>query len=318
MLTMPRVTFQPFEYFQAYSYWERQQQAHWLHLEVSMAADVQDFKLNLTDAERRVIGQVLKGFAQTEVVVNDYWKNVSDWFPKPEIAMMSSAFANMETVHAKAYAYLNETLGLDDFAAFLEEPTIKDKIDTLIAVEHGTLPEITRSLAVFSGFAEGVQLFSSFAVLMNFSRFNKLKGIGQIVAFSIRDESLHSEGGCWLFRQLVEENPDLLTDALKRQVYDAARNAVRMEDAFIDQVFETGAIEGLDPHDLKVYIRHRANTKLGDLGFKNNWRNLNREALARMDWFDDFSVGVEQQDFFAQRVTAYSKGTHDFSQIWNN
>lgn len=318
MLTEPRLVFEPFDYYEAYAFWEQQQQAHWLHVEVSMSADVQDFKLNLTDSERQVIGNTLKGFAQTEVCVQDYWRRVAAWFPKPEVAMMCAAFSNMETVHAKAYAYLNETLGLDDFAAFLQEPSAKAKIDALIDVPDGSLESMARSLAVFSGFAEGVQLFSSFAILMNFQRFNKLKGIGQIVAFSIRDESLHSTAGCWLFRTLVEENPELLSNDLKRQIYDAARNAVKMEDAFIKQVFELGPVEGLDPKDLMVYIRRRANTRLQDLGFKMNWKNLDQAALDRLDWFEDVANGEEQQDFFAHRVSSYSKGTADFSGIWSD
>lgn len=316
MITDRRAVFAPFEYPQAETYWLQQQQAHWLHTEVAMSSDIVDWNTSLTDTEKHVIGKVLKGFTQTEVVVNDYWsRRVSKWFPKPEIAMMSSAFGNMETVHAKAYAYLNESLGLDDFAAFLEEPTAKAKIDALINTTAKNKSEIALSLATFSGFAEGVQLFSSFAILMNFSRFNKLKGVGQIVAFSVKDESLHSDGGCWLYRTFVTENPNLLTPAFKRAIYDAARTTVTLEDDFIDQAFSLGPIQGLDPHDLKQFIRQRMNTKLQDLGLTTNWRNIDKDALERLSWFDFLTRGVEQQDFFAGRNTGYSKGVVDFNKI---
>jgi ribonucleoside-diphosphate reductase beta chain len=307
-----RSSFSPFEYQQAYQYWEKQQQAHWLHTEISMVADIHDWKFNLTDTEKNVIGNTLKGFTQMEVVVNEYWgRKVSKWFPKPEICMMASAFSNMETVHTKAYAYLNESLGLEDYNGFLDEPTAKAKIDNLIHVKGSDRNDIARSLATFSGFAEGVSLFSSFAILMNFSRRNLLKGLGQVVAFSVKDESLHSEAGCWLFRQLVQEYPELLTDKLKQSIYDAARLTVSLEDAFIDKVFEMGDIEDFDPKDLKNYIRMRTNTKLVDLGLKTNWKNLDK-----LDWFDYTTVGVEHQDFFAQRVSSYSKGVVDFSEIF--
>lgn len=314
MITDRRTVFAPFEYEKAYEYWLKQQQAHWLHTEVSMTSDIQDWKLNLTDSERNVIGNILKGFTQTEVVVNDYWaRRVSKWFPKPEINMMASAFGNMETVHAKAYAYLNESLGLEDFSAFLDEPTAKAKIDSLIGQKGTSKRDIAKSLAVFSGFAEGVQLFSSFAVLMNFARRNVLKGVGQIVAFSVKDESLHSEAGCWLFRQFIAETPSIWDNELKKEIYDAARTVVALEDAFIDKVFELGAIEGLDPKDLKQYIRSRTNTKLQDLGLTTNWKNIDQSALERLEWFDYTTAGLEQQDFFAQRVTGYSKGVVEFT-----
>jgi ribonucleoside-diphosphate reductase beta chain len=200
----PRPTYAPFEYEQAYKYWELQQQSHWLHTEIAMASDINDWKINLTDGERNVVGQILKGFTQSEVFIQEYWSQmVSRWFKKPEIQMMAASFASMESIHAVAYAYLNQSLGLEDFSAFLHEPTAKAKIDRLINTKGKTKEEIARSIAIFSAFNEGVNLFSSFAVLLNFSRFNKMKGLGQIIAFSIKDESLHSEAGCWLFRALV-------------------------------------------------------------------------------------------------------------------
>lgn len=318
-LLNPRPTYAPFEYDQAYRYWELQQQSHWLHTEIAMASDINDWKLNLTESEKHVVGQILKGFTQSEVFIQEYWSQmVSKWFKKPEIQMMSAAFASMESVHAVSYAYLNDSLGLSDFAAFLHEPTAKAKIDRLMETKGKSKVEIARSLAIFSAFNEGVNLFSSFAVLLNFSRFNKMKGLGQIIAFSIKDESLHSEAGCWLFRTLVQEYPEIMDDDLKKVIYQAARDTIDLEDAFIDKAFELGPIAGLDPSDLKAFIRHRANTKLNDLGMKKkNWTNIDKEALQRMEWFDILSAGVSHSDFFASRVTDYSKGSIDFSKIWD-
>lgn len=317
-LLTPRATYSPFEYEQAYKYWELQQQSHWLHSEIAMSSDINDWKLNLTDTERFVIGQILKGFTQSEVFIQEYWSQmVSKWFKKPEIQMMAAAFASFESIHAVSYAYLNQSLGLEDFAAFLHEPAAKAKIDRLIETKGKSKQEIARSLAIFSAFNEGVNLFSSFAILLNFSRFNKMKGLGQIIAFSIKDESLHSEAGCWLFRTLIQEYPDIWTDELKKELYDAARTTIELEDAFIDKAFELGPVEGLDPKDLKQFIRHRANTKLQDISLKKNWKNIDKEALQRMEWFDTLSNGVSHADFFAQRVTDYSRGTIDFSKIWD-
>lgn len=313
----PRPTYAPFEYPDAYRYWELQQQSHWLHTEIAMASDINDWKLNLTDTERAVIGHILKGFTQSEIFIGEYWSQmVSKWFKKPEIQMMAASFSSMESIHAVAYAYLNDSLGLSDFAAFLHEPTAKAKIDRLITTKGKSKEEIALSLAIFSAFNEGVNLFSSFAVLLNFSRFNKMKGLGQIIAFSIKDESLHSEAGCWLFRTLIQEFPDIWDDKLKKAVHEAARATIDLEDDFINKAFELGPIEGLDPEDLKQFIRHRANTKLNDLGLKKNWKNINKEALSRMEWFDIMSAGVSHADFFSQRVTDYSKGSVDFSKIW--
>lgn len=317
MLLDPRITYSPFEYEQAYKYWELQQQSHWLHTEVSMASDINDWKTNLTLMEKNVIGNILKGFTQSEVFIQEYWGSlISSWFKKPEIQMMAATFSAFESIHAVSYAYLNQSLGLEDFSAFLHEPTAKAKIDRLINTKGKTKEEIAKSLAIFSAFNEGVNLFSSFAVLLNFSRFNKMKGLGQIIAFSIKDESLHSEAGCWLFRTLLSEYPDIFTDELKKDIYDAARTTVELEDAFIDKAFELGPIDGLNPSDLKNFIRYRTNTKLNDLGLKKNWKNIDKDSLERMSWFDTMSAGVSHSDFFASRVDSYAKGTHDWEKIW--
>jgi ribonucleoside-diphosphate reductase beta chain len=311
-LTKRREAFMPFEYSQAYEFWELQQSAHWLHSEISMARDLQDWKEKLSEAEKNVVGNILKGFTQTETVVNDYWsRRVTKWFPKHEIVMMAIGFANMETIHAKAYNYLNESLGLEDYEAFLSDLPTKAKLDNLVSQKGNTKKDIARSLAIFSAFTEGVNLFSSFAILMNFSRKeagSKLAGVGEIVEFSVRDESLHSKAGCWLFRTFIEENSEIFDDELKGEIYEAARLTIDLEDKYIDKVFELGPIPGLDPKDLKNFIRHRANQKLKELGLKANWKNIDQDSLLRMSWFDTLTGGERHNDFFAKRVTDYSKG----------
>lgn len=313
----PRISYAPFEYPQAFKYVELQQQSHWLVSEVSFNSDIHDWKTNLTEPEKQLVGHILKSFTQAEVFIGEYWSgNVSSWFKKPEIQMMASTFSAMEAIHAIAYAQLNQSLGLDDFSAFFSEPTGKAKIDRLINTRGKKKEDIARSLAVFSAFNEGVNLFSSFAILLNFSRFNKLKGVGQVVAFSIKDESLHSEAGCWLFNTLIKEYPEIMTDELKEEIYEAARVTVALEDDFIDQAFSGGETEGITAVDVKAFIRHRANLKLVELGLGKNWKNIDKDTLSRMDWFDVLSAGTDHADFFASRVNSYAKGVTDFSTIW--
>lgn len=318
-LLAARPTYAPFEYPKAYEYWELQQSSHWLHTEISMASDINDWKSVLNESERQVISHILKGFTQSEIFIQEYWgRQICKWFKKPEIQMMASTFSSFESIHAVSYAYLNQSLGLEDFAAFLHEPTAKAKIDRLIETRGKSTRDIARSLAIFSAFNEGVNLFSSFAILLNFSRFNKMKGLGQIIAFSIKDESLHSEAGCWLFKTLIDEYPDIWDEELKEQIYDAARLTIELEDNFIDQAFSCGTIEGLTLPDMKAFIRFRCNTKLNDLGLKKLWKKIDKDALERMSWFDILSAGVGHGDFFASRISDYAKGTIDFSDVWSD
>ena len=309
-----RVVYKPFEYPKAHDFWLKQQQAHWLHTEVPMMSDINDWKQNLTETEKNIIGSILKGFAQTETVVNDYWSNlVTKWFRKPEVIKMAVTFGAFETIHAEAYSLLNEELGLDDFSEFLEDETTMAKIEALMNVRDShdgsvNYVEVARSLAVFSAFTEGVNLFSSFAVLLSFKLRNKLKGVGQIVEWSIRDESLHSEAGCWLFRTLLQEHPEFNTPELKTDIEEAAKLSLKLELDFIDKVYEMGDLKGCPKYDLVSFIKHRVNTKMSDLGYESIVNGIDQEAVKRMKWFDSLSGGKQHTDFFANRVTNYSKG----------
>ncbi len=317
-ITKERIIYKPFEYPEAFDYYMKQQQAHWLWTEVPMMADVNDWKQNLTESEKNIIGSILKGFAQTETVVNDYWSTlVTKWFRKPEIIAMAVTFGCFETIHAEAYSLLNEELGLDDFSEFLEDETTMAKIENLMNVRDSfegekDWHEIAKSLAIFSAFTEGVNLFSSFAVLLSFKMRNKLKGVGQIVEWSIRDESMHSDAGCWLFRTLLKEKPELKTPELETAINEAALLSLQLELDFIDKVYEMGDLEGCSKDDLISFIKHRVNTKMGDLGYRPIVNGIDVNAVERMKWFDHLSAGKQHTDFFANRVTNYSKGVQEW------
>ena len=316
MLTEVRNYYKPFEYQTAFEFYKDQHRAHWLADEIPLASDLNDWKLKLSSTEKNLIGNILKSFAQTEVHVNDYWSSkVSQWFPKPEIVAMTSTFGAFETIHAEAYARLNEELGLDDFKAFMEDETAKNKIERLLETKSETIEEKAQSLAIFSAFTEGVNLFSSFAILMSFQLRNLMKGTGQIVEWSVRDESLHSKAGCWLFRTLLEENPELNTTELRNKIIEACELSVHLEFDFIDKAFELGDIENLNKEQLKNFIKQRANDKMVELGYAPIYNNIDPNLLKQMEWFGHLTGGKTHQDFFAGRVTSYAKSNADWSDL---
>jgi ribonucleoside-diphosphate reductase beta chain len=319
-----RIPFKPFEFPIYYTEgWLKQAQAFWLHTEIPMQGDIKDWNETLTDSEKNLVGNILLGFAQTECAVSDYWTNmVTQWFPKHEIRQMAMMFGSQETIHAIAYSYLNETLGLDDFEAFLHEPAIAEKFELLtkttsdwthedLATNPIARKEVGRSLAIFSAFSEGVSLYSSFAVLYSFQMRNKLKGIGQQMKWSVRDESLHSRMGCQLFRHMCDEFPELLEDA-KVSIYEAAKLIMELEHRFIDKMFEQGDLENMKKDDLKHFIIKRINEKLAELGYNpipggDDYFEFNKKKASELDWFYHLTGGLTHTDFFAMRPTDYSK-----------
>ena len=316
-----RIPYKPFEYPIYYNEgWLKQAQVFWLHTEIPMSGDVKDWNEKLTLIEKNLVGNILLGFAQTECAVSDYWtQKVVSWFPKHEVQQMAMIFGSQETIHAVAYSYLNETLGLEDFEAFLHEPATAKRFENLVSYDGNDPVGIGRSLAIFSAFAEGVSLYSAFAVLYSFQLRNMLKGVGQQMKWSVRDESLHSKMGCTLFRHMCEEIPTLLEDC-KENIYTAAKLMMELEENYIDKMFEMGDIENLKAFDLKQFIRKRTNEKLQELGYtdKRRFFHYDKEAANNLDWFYHLTGGHTHTDFFAIRPTDYSKANEgeDFEDIW--
>ncbi len=305
-LLTPNPVYKPFRYPWAYECWQKQQQLHWLPEEVPMADDIKDWKQKLTASERNLLTQIFRFFTQADVEVNNcYMKKYANVFQPTEIQMMLAAFSNMETIHIAAYAHLLDTIGMPEieYSAFLRYKEMKAKYDYCQAFNCSNPVETARTLAVFGAFTEGLQLFASFAMLMNFPRFNKMKGMGQIVTWSVRDETLHTLSIIRLFRTFIDENKYIWTDSFQRELYLACDTIVDHEDAFIDLAFELGAVEGLTPDEVKSYIRYIADRRLTQLGMQPIYK-VEKNPLP---WMDEMMNGAEHANFFEARATEYSR-----------
>jgi ribonucleoside-diphosphate reductase beta chain len=307
-LMTERVFYKPFQYPWAYDAWLTQQRIHWLPEEVPLADDVKDWRQKLSPQERNLLTQIFRFFVQADVEVNNcYMKHYGRVFKPTEIQMMLSAFSNMETIHISAYSHLLDTIGIPEieYEAFLKYKEMRDKYDYMQRWGVSTKEDIAKTLAVFGAFTEGLQLFASFAILMNFPRFNKMKGMGQIVTWSARDETLHTNSIVKLFRTFISENPDVWNDQLQKDLIEACETVVEHEDAFIDLAFEMGSVEGLTPAEVKSYIRYIADRRLTQLGLAPIYY-VGRNPLP---WMDEMLNGIEHTNFFENRSTEYSKAS---------
>ena len=242
-LLTPSLAYKPFRYPWAYDFWKKQQQVHWMPEEVPLGEDCKDWAVKLSDAERNLLTQIFRFFTQSDVEVGaNYMEHYMPLFKPVEVSMMLSSFSNMETIHIAAYALLLETIGMPDseFSAFMEYKEMAAKHDYLGQFDTKTNEDIAVSMAVFGAFTEGLQLFASFAMLMNFPRFNKMKGMGQIVSWSVRDESLHCEGMIKLFHTFCAET-GVMNDELRERIRECCRTVVSLEDKFIELAFEMGS-----------------------------------------------------------------------------
>jgi ribonucleoside-diphosphate reductase beta chain len=273
-----------------------------------MADDVLDWQKKLTANEQSLLTQLFRFFTQADVdIASGYFDKYAPRFKHPELRMMIGSFIAAEANHIDAYSTLIETLGLPEveYKAFQQYQAMREKHEFMFDRESGkSIADLAVDIAVFSAFGEGMQLFSSFAILMSFQRRNLMKGMTTIVEWSIRDESHHVECMIRLLHELVREHPRVWNDETKKRIYDACRSMVVLEDAFIDQAFALGEVEGVTAADAKLYIRYIADRRLLQLGLKPHY-GVKENPFEWLDWIMNAPTHT---NFFEGRSTEYGKG----------
>jgi ribonucleoside-diphosphate reductase beta chain len=318
-LTDERTSFKPFAYPWAYERWLQHEQSHWLHTEVPMLEDVKDWKNKLTQEEKNFLTHIFRFFTQGDIdVAGGYVKNYLPYFPQPEVRMMLLGFAAREALHIAAYSHLIETLGMPDttYSEFLEYEAMREKHNYVLDIssQNGDAASTATHIAVFSAFTEGMQLFSSFIMLLNFARQGKMRGMGQIITWSIVDETQHAESMIKLFRTYIEENKEIWNDDLKSRIYTIAERMVELEDKFIDLAFNMGGINDLSSEEVKTYIRYIADRRLISLGLKGVFK-VKKNPLP---WVEEMINAPTHTNFFENRATDYSKGalSGNWETVW--
>jgi len=314
-LLLPRVAFKPFEYPELESYAQGIRQTYWIHDEVDFSADLHQFKTELSEVEQYIIGTILKTFAQTEIhVADEFWNQLHNYLPKPEVFILCSTFTENEMRHALAYDKLNEILGLQDYASFLTDKVATSRLENLTRIrkDHKGKPsvrDICRTLAIFGGFTENVNLFSQFAILRSFSSNgrNLLTNIADIIDWSQQDEKTHASCAIYLFNTLVAENPEVWDDEFKAEIYTAAKVTFDIEKDLIKQVFAKGELSNLSEEVLINFMKARINQSLVSMNFKSIF-NVDEKLLAEISWFEDNFSAISHKDFFAKRPSEYTRG----------
>lgn len=313
----PRSYYKPFTHPKAFEFYEQHEKMHWMTHEIPLNQDVIDWNTKLSKKEKNFLTQIFRLFTQSDVdVAGAYATKYLPMFPVPEIRMMLLSFAAREAVHIAAYSNLIDTLGMPEttYKQFLEYEAMREKHDFFESFMGTDQKQIVQQMAAFSAFTEGMQLFSSFIMLLNFTRFNKMNGMGQNIVYSIKDESVHVEGMTWLFREFIKEHREIWNDDLKSQLYGIAEKMVELEDKFIDLAFDGNEFEGLTSDEVKTYIRYITDRRLIGLGLKG----IFKVKINPLPWVEELLGAPEHTNFFEQRATAYSKGstTGNWSNVW--
>ena len=298
-------SYRPFRYPWAIELAIESDKIFWGEWEAELQEDVNQWKQDeITLHEKEHITQILRLFTQTDCqVASNYCDLFLPRFKNHEIRQMLMSFASREAIHQRAYALLNDTLGMheSEYRAFLKYEEMLAKIEFMQDNDVKTLRGLGLALAQ-SVCNEGMSLFSAFVMLLNYQRFGKMKGMCKIVEWSIRDETIHVNGIAKLFLEYCKEHPRIVNDEFKSKIYTMFTQAVELEDKVIDLAYAMGAVEGLEADEVKAYIRYIANRRLNQIGLKAIW-DVQDNPIKWLDWILN---GAAHTNFFEQRVTDYA------------
>jgi len=297
----PSRTFKPFLYPWAQELTIRHEKAHWIESEIDLADDVHDWKTGkVSDLEKDYITSILRLFTQSDVAVgSNYYNHLIPCFQNNEIRNMLGSFACREGTHQRSYALFTDTLCLPDqeYSAFLDYKEMVKKLSFMTSLDTSTDEQVALSL-VKCVLSEGVSLFSSFAMLLSFQRFGKMKGMGKVVEWSIRDETMHVEGLVGLFHALGHR-------PVYSKVFDLVEDAIRLEDSFIDLAYSNiGNLDDLHKEDMKKYIRFVADARMIQLGYDPVFY----VGVSPFPWMTWITAGVDHTNFFENKITEYDCG----------
>ena len=308
----PRITLKPYEYPNLIEYQHAIQHSYWLHTEFNYTSDIQDFNVTVSSKERNAIKNAMLAIAQVEVAVKNFWGDLHNRMPKPEVGAVGSTFAANEVIHHDAYSHLLEILGLNnEFEKIKDIPELNDRVNYLTdatrLVKSEGNKDFTQSLILFSLFIEYVSLFSQFLVIMSFNKHkNIFKGISSVIEATSKEENIHGMFGTELINIIKEENPEWFTEELEEEVIKACLNAYDSEEKVIDWIFEEGELDFLPKDTVKEFIKDRFNLALKGIGFKEIFE-IDTETIESTDWFSDELIGTKHGDFFVKRSINYNK-----------
>ncbi len=313
-----RITLKPFEYPELYEYVPAIRHSYWIHTEFNFTSDIQDFKTHLSDTERSAIKNAMLAISQIEVAVKNFWGDVYQKIPKPEVGAVGSTFAESEVRHTDAYSHLLEILGLNtEFKHLKKNPVIMKRVryldSALINSKSENDREYTESILLFSLFIEHVSLFSQFLIIMAFNKHkNMLKGISNVVEATSKEEQIHGDFGIDLIKIVKEENPEWFDVKYEFKIQNMCKEAYESESAIVDWIFEKGELDFLPKKQIKEFIKDRFNRSLESIGV-NKVFETDQDSLNETEWFNDEIIGTKHVDFFVKRSINYSKKTQSIT-----
>lgn len=298
-----RINYKPFEYLEPLQFIEAIQKAYWTHSEVDFTADIQDYHSYLDNVKKEIHKRSILSIAQTEVIVKPFWGDLHKHFPKPELNGLGVTFGESEFRHSEAYSRVLTVNGYEnEFIKALENPIFRDYQESVRNVLSNEDNSIIEKLLFFALVIEDSSLFSKFANVLSFTRFEGLmKNTANIIAWTATDEQIHANAGIWLINQIKKEGYEMPS---QKWINEKVNLYIEQESKMLDWIFEKGELPYYSKSDLLTYMKFRLNESIIKIGYK---KVFNVEIPSTLTWFEEEIHANALDDFFAKRPVDYTK-----------
>jgi ribonucleoside-diphosphate reductase beta chain len=224
-----------------------------------------------------------------------------------------------EANHCVAFEYVLETFPFDRnkvYSTHLEVPSMKAKEAYIMRYLKRMTEErldietvdgkkdFIKNLVAYNIVMEGIWFYSGFMVMLSFRQRNQLRNFGSMINWVLRDESLHLKFGINLVHNILEENPELLTEEFAAEIRNIIIEGVDLETAYNKDLFPNGIL-GLNADYVNQYVQYVADRRLAELGMPKYYNATNPAK-----WMSTATDVFELVNFFEQQNTSYEVDGH--------
>jgi ribonucleoside-diphosphate reductase beta chain len=306
----------PLKYHEAYRIYKQMKANHWEPDVIDMSKDAHQWNTDALSAKERWIIEMGVGyFSAAEGIVGDSVLHViEDNLSAAELKHASLRHIAEESIHMDSLLHIIGSLNIDldeVTAKFQDIPSIRKKNEFITRhmpqlkmgidlTQTANKQKFAKALFAITQVMEGTQFYALFAMVLSLHRQNKMTGIGQMFQYTLRDESNHIALGRYILSELIEENPDIWTEAFRAELVEFMREGVELEKEFVRDCLPEDII-GMRQQEFLDYVEYNADRRLAGLGLPT----LSKVRTNPFGWLDEVIFLKKEKNFFETRVTEY-------------
>ncbi|MYL32455.1 ribonucleotide-diphosphate reductase subunit beta [Pontibacillus yanchengensis] len=284
----------------------------WIPNEINMNNDAKQWP-QLSEKEQDTFKKVIGLLAFLDSIQTDYSGKIADYLTDSSLTALMQVLSFQEVVHNQSYSYVLSSLvskhEQDEIFEYWKHDEVLLERNEFIAngykefVEKPTPESFLRSV-VYDVVLEGLFFYAGFAFFYNLARNQKMVSTSTMINYINRDEQLHVNLFVHIFKETLEEHPEIDRAEMLQFVTDTFHKAAELEIKWASYIIGDD-FDGLSMSELDAYIKFMANKRCKELGAGKPFQDYKKNPLKWIRAYEDVNSG--KSDFFEQKSRQYTK-----------